>query len=400
MYAYPLYPERKTESLDGIWDFAWLGADAPKLEAVQFGDIAYGEIAAVPGCFDAAPKYAGKRGVAAYRRCVAAPGGTMLRLRIGALGLRGRILWDGRELGLNELPYSLQEYTFDSGEGDCHELAILIDNRLDFNDTPLFHYFYDFYGYGGIYRSVELETLPEGVRFGRVRVETLDCAGKVRLSGRLSGGPAELSAGFDGAKPERIDAAFDGETFSFETTLPDPTLWSPDAPNLHTVTLKAGNDAIVERFGLRTVRCEKGEILLNGEPVRLYGYNRHDAHPQFGPAMPDELWIEDLQILRDMLTGPPVQDLWLMLPGPAESCPDELAELLAGYESLRDFDRGSLRQIELLRAMRMIYFLDWCAKQRGDWNFQQRWPDWGTDPFWRVEINALEAQYQTITEES
>jgi len=300
MYAYPLYPERKTESLDGIWDFAWLGADAPKLEAVQFGDIAYGEIAAVPGCFDAAPKYAGKRGVAAYRRCVAAPGGTMLRLRIGALGLRGRILWDGRELGLNELPYSLQEYTFDSGEGDCHELAILIDNRLDFNDTPLFHYFYDFYGYGGIYRSVELETLPEGVRFGRVRVETLDCAGKVRLSGRLSGGPAELSAGFDGAKPERIDAAFDGETFSFETTLPDPTLWSPDAPNLHTVTLKAGNDAIVERFGLRTVRCEKGEILLNGEPVRLYGYNRHDAHPQFGPAMPDELWIEDLQILRDM----------------------------------------------------------------------------------------------------
>ena len=50
--------------------------------------------------------------------------------------------------------------------------------------------------------------------------------------------------------------------------------------------------------------------------------------------------------------------------------------------------------------MRMIYFLDWCAKQRGDWNFQQRWPDWGTDPFWRVEINALEAQYQTIMEES
>lgn len=68
MYAYPLYPERKTESLDGIWDFAWLGADAPKLEAVQPGGIVYDEIAAVPGCFDAAPKYAGKRGVAAYRR--------------------------------------------------------------------------------------------------------------------------------------------------------------------------------------------------------------------------------------------------------------------------------------------------------------------------------------------
>jgi Ser/Thr protein kinase RdoA (MazF antagonist) len=126
--------------------------------------------------------------------------------------------------------------------------------------------------------------------------------------------------------------------------------------------------------------------------IRLHG----DCHKGNILERPDEgLMLIDFD---DMLTGPPVQDLWLMLPGPAESCPDELGELLTGYESLRDFDRGSLRQIELLRAMRMIYFLDWCAKQRGDWNFQQRWPDWGTDPFWRNEISALEEQYRTILE--
>lgn len=127
-----------------------------------------------------------------------------------------------------------------------------------------------------------------------------------------------------------------------------------------------------------------------GGAIRLHG----DCHKGNILERPDEgLMLIDFD---DMLTGPPVQDLWLMLPGPAESCPDELAELLAGYESLRDFDRGSLRQMELLRAMRMIYFLDWCAKQRGDWNFRQRWPDWGGDNFWHAEINALEEQYQTI----
>ena len=63
MYAYPIYPERNTQSLDGIWDFSFLGSDAPKLESVNPKGIACRELAAVPGCFDAAPKYAGRRGV-------------------------------------------------------------------------------------------------------------------------------------------------------------------------------------------------------------------------------------------------------------------------------------------------------------------------------------------------
>ena len=300
MYAYPLYPCRNVRSLDGIWEFAFLGTEAPKLEEIPARDIVFDELMAVPGCFDAAPKYAGVRGVGAYRRSVEASANSKLRLRLGALGLRGRILWDGVPVALNELPYSQQCYEFDAGAGDSHELLILIDNRLNPADTPLFHHFYDFYGYGGIYRSVELETLPEGVRFQRVRVETPDLSGRVVVSGRLAGGPTQLSAGFDGAIPESVDAQFDGETFTFEAHLDFSALWSPESPNLHTVTLRAGNDAIVEQFGIRTIECRNGKLLLNGKPIRLAGYNRHDTHPQFGPAMNDELWLEDLQILRDL----------------------------------------------------------------------------------------------------
>ena len=40
MYAYPIYPERNTQSLDGIWDFSFLGSDAPKLESVNPKGIA------------------------------------------------------------------------------------------------------------------------------------------------------------------------------------------------------------------------------------------------------------------------------------------------------------------------------------------------------------------------
>ena len=301
MYAYPLYPGRGVRSLDGIWEFAFLGEDAPKLEEIESAGIVFDELMAVPGCFDAAPKYAGVRGVGVYRSFFPAPANAKLRLRLGALGLRGRILRDGEEIALNELPYSQQCYEFNAGNRDgMHELVILVDNRLDPADTPLFHHFYDFYGYGGIYRSIELETLPEGVHFERVRVETPDLSGRVVVSGKLSGGPAPLSAGFDGDEPESVEAQFDGETFTFEARLDSPALWSPESPNLHTVTLRAGNDAIVEQFGIRTIECRGGKLLLNGKPIRLKGYNRHDAHPQFGPAMNDELWIEDLQILRDL----------------------------------------------------------------------------------------------------
>jgi beta-glucuronidase len=61
-----------------------------------------------------------------------------------------------------------------------------------------------------------------------------------------------------------------------------------------------GGDTIVERFGLRTVCAAGQQILLNGEPVRLRGVNRHESHPQFGPAVPAQVMVEDLQHIKDL----------------------------------------------------------------------------------------------------
>ncbi|GEM_PF-2580172 len=36
------------------------------------------------------------------------------------------------------------------------------------------------------------------------------------------------------------------------------TLWSPDAPNLHLLTVDTGDDAVTVRFGLREVPAENG----------------------------------------------------------------------------------------------------------------------------------------------
>jgi Ser/Thr protein kinase RdoA (MazF antagonist) len=98
----------------------------------------------------------------------------------------------------------------------------------------------------------------------------------------------------------------------------------------------------------------------------------------------------------DMMSGPPVQDLWLLLPDYADNCTRELTMLLDGYEQFSDFDRREIPLIEPLRFMRMIYFLAWQARQRNDANFLKNFSGWGEKGFWIKEIEDLKVQYQII----
>jgi Ser/Thr protein kinase RdoA (MazF antagonist) len=100
----------------------------------------------------------------------------------------------------------------------------------------------------------------------------------------------------------------------------------------------------------------------------------------------------------DMASGPPVQDLWLLLPDRAGNSGREIELFLQGYELFRRFDRQSLRCIEPLRAMRMVYFLAWCGRQAGDAQFKKNFPDWGSDRFWQREISDLREQMGFVME--
>lgn len=100
----------------------------------------------------------------------------------------------------------------------------------------------------------------------------------------------------------------------------------------------------------------------------------------------------------DMAVGPAVQDLWLILPDRLPRARAELDKLLDGYETFLDFDYSSLRLIEPLRAMRFIHFTAWCARQKSDGGFTRLDPTWGTDEFWRREINDLQTQRREITD--
>lgn len=130
----------------------------------------------------------------------------------------------------------------------------------------------------------------------------------------------------------------------------------------------------------------------DAEYIRIHG----DCHRANILQRPEEgLMLIDFD---DMMVGPPVQDLWLLLPEHAHASQREIKLIVQGYSMLRDFDRSSLKLIEALRAMRMIYFLAWISKQSKDYLFDTHFPGWGSDSFWRREIGDLRHQLQLIRE--
>lgn len=94
----------------------------------------------------------------------------------------------------------------------------------------------------------------------------------------------------------------------------------------------------------------------------------------------------------DMVMGPPVQDLWMLLPGGPNEAYAEIDLFLEGYEIFHHFDRRTLRLIEPLRALRYIHYMAWCAHQAQEDGGTRAIDGFGSREYWENEINDLRDQ--------
>ncbi len=277
---------RIKQTLDGIWDFLWCGEEKPVFP------VSYNDVSAVPGCFDLSEPYTGKRGWAVYRRFVNIGG--PVRLFIDGLGIEGTVYWDGQEVGLCKYAYMPESIWFDAGAEGRHELVILINNR----HNGVFYPFYDFYGYGGVYGSVQIERVPEQA-ISQVLISVEDYkTGLIQVRAQARGnytGAATLSfdTGFG------CEAAFENGALCVELKVPDFKLWDMDHPYLHELTLKTQADVVTERFGIRRFETAGRQILLNGKAIKLVGYCRHESFPLLGAAVPANMMEMDLKLMRE-----------------------------------------------------------------------------------------------------
>ncbi len=77
-----------------------------------------------------------------------------------------------------------------------------------------------------------------------------------------------------------------------------PVLWNAESPSLYTLVLQGENEVITDRIGLREIRTENRQVLLNGQVIRFRGVNRHDSDPVTGPVISMEQARRDLQLMK------------------------------------------------------------------------------------------------------
>jgi Ser/Thr protein kinase RdoA (MazF antagonist) len=65
----------------------------------------------------------------------------------------------------------------------------------------------------------------------------------------------------------------------------------------------------------------------------------------------------------DFVTGPAVQDVWMLVPSADAEGDRQRRVLIEAYDTLRAFDPSWLRLVEPLRALRFIHYATWIARR-------------------------------------
>lgn len=329
-----LYPKmnrsRMAFDLGGVWDFQTAGADSWPHEWAQ-GPLPEPMTMAVPASYNDQKDDVNLRahyGWAVYQRTVSIPGqvmGQRLWLRFGAVTHAAQVWIDGHYLGEHKggfLPFEFE--LTDYGMAGEHRLTVAVDNRVDFSTLPVGNeggvaFFgsdnpgipsielaktrcrpqnrpnFDFFNYAGITRPVTLYTTPKDyiqdisivtdVEGENGVVDyTVEAVGRGEASVSILDQEGAEVAGAQGTQGRVI--------------LPKVKLWNPGAAYLYRLRVTFGDDVYEQAFGVRTVKVEGNQFLINGKPFYFKGFGKHEDSFFHGRGLDQCLNVKDLSLMR------------------------------------------------------------------------------------------------------
>jgi len=178
---------------------------------------------------------------------------------------------NGEYVGFSTVSHSTSEFKIELNEGE-NEILCKVYKRC----ASSYLEDQDFFRYNGIFRDVYLLSRNKGHLF-------------------------DIEIGFDskGIYCDLPHKVFDME--GKEANLENPVLWNAENPYLYTVVFEQAGEYIPIKVGLRDQAVsEKGELLINGVPVKLKGVNHHDTHPTDGYTMSEEFQRQDLLKMKEL----------------------------------------------------------------------------------------------------
>lgn len=332
-----LYPQQNTArlrlELGGLWQFQ-LSYDNAGADLDPAAPLPAPRPMAVPASYNDQGEDKALRdhyGWAFYQRTVALPAlfaGQRLVLRFGAVTHRARVWLDGALIAEHKggfLPFEA-DVTGKLVPGIPALLTVACDNRVDHSTLPVGNepgqiaFFgsdnagipsvehakataapqnrpnFDFFNFAGIHRPVWLYTTPAD----HIRDITLvprqdgtvdyrvDTAGQGTVTVEVLDPKGRTVARAGGARGT--------------VQVPSPRLWEPwpGKPWLYTARVRFGQDCYDQTFGFREIRVEGTRLLLNGRPVYLKGFSKHEDSPFHGRGLDECLNVKDIGLLHWM----------------------------------------------------------------------------------------------------
>jgi len=235
-------------------------------------------------------------------------------LRFGSLTHRATVYLNGTKLGYHEggfLPYAVTITDCVLREGR-NRLSIMLNNEVNETSIPcgivkdcpggrkLAKPYFDFFNYSGIQRSVYLVHTPsESVQ---------DWSVSFSLNGKDADVSYQVVTNGDSPvcvklcdKDGKEVASSEGKTGVLHVK--DAHLWRVRNAYLYNIVITIVRDGKTvdcyeDRIGIRTVEIKDKRILINGEPVYLKGYGKHEDFEVLGRTPNGSLIKRDFECMK------------------------------------------------------------------------------------------------------
>jgi Ser/Thr protein kinase RdoA (MazF antagonist) len=179
----------------------------------------------------------------------------------------------------------------------------------------------------------------------------------------------------------RVDLSIDRLASESRSFLLENNILPPDLASVYEALSTDLIETVTEKFAVH------GEL----QTLRIHG----DCHPG------NVLWRDDTPNFVDFddtMTGPAIQDLWMMLSGDRNQRQAQLLEIVEGYNEFHDFRASELQLIESLRCLRQMHYSAWLARRWQDPAFPLSFPWFNTERYWAEHILELREQRAILDE--
>lgn len=222
--------------------------------------------------------------------------------------VNGRLVGDIHQGGFTQFEYEISTLL----KIGSNRLEVTVHKESTNRSVDVAERHGDFWAFGGIYRPVYLEVMPQQY-IHRLAVDAqADGKFSINVNSTATIGQ-ELRAQVQTLTGQNVGEAFSVKVDSADSVVSlkqafrEIQLWNAETPNLYQVVVSLTDQQgkilhmRTQRFGFRTVEVRKNDgLYVNGRKVMLRGVNRHTFVPETGRTSSKAVSTRDVQLIQAM----------------------------------------------------------------------------------------------------